>query len=496
MVLVLSPALARTQSRLDNFIQEVIRRTPGHCGTETALQIARERRAKSVAILDATPQMSDSVLSPTGRFKVFYDDTGKDVATLEYAAFVAATADTAYFLEVDTLGYPKPPFAFPDSTWHIYLKSLGSAYGMTAPTDDAFLGASPTGLQRSRSFITIDHAFREDKYPTKGLDAARITIFHEFHHVIQFADYGNSAVPGDVNFREMTSTAMEMRSSPWIRDYEQYLATYLPNLNKTITLADNSGGYGQCIWLNYLAKKIADSVIREFWQYYANTQANYLLAFDSVLGRHGSAFCERYRMFGLDMLTMQRTYFPSAALPISRSHLELLPVTIYELDTSVIMDPASLILALHHQQNASSALVAARNTDFSTITTLDISAGSATGWSSDHPEKFCAGISAIRGLDLTVFPQPFVVGQGENATLNILASGSGSKPTSSELRIYSAGQALVRYIDQPPLLNGGSWYINWDGLDDIGRPVGSGIYYYSLKTDGTLTQGKIAVVRK
>jgi hypothetical protein len=101
---IVSPSLLRSQSRLDDFVAEVIQRSTGHCGSDAAFEVARERHAKAVRILDVGPVLQDSILSPSGRFKVFYDHTGKNVATPEYAAYVAAIADTAYFMEVDTLG--------------------------------------------------------------------------------------------------------------------------------------------------------------------------------------------------------------------------------------------------------------------------------------------------------------------------------------------------------------------------------------------------------
>ena len=35
----------------------------------------------------------------------------------------------------------------------------------------------------------------------------------------------------------------------------------------------------------------------------------------------------------------------------------------------------------------------------------------------------------------------------------------------------------------------------WDGRDELGRPVGTGVYLYRLETGGRVLQGKLLLVR-
>ncbi|MBS1903408.1 MAG: hypothetical protein JSS75_06885 [Bacteroidetes bacterium] len=499
----LFPSLLHAQSSLEVFVREVLSRPHTHCATEAALEVSRAHRIKGDRMILTTPQLQDSIVSASGRFKVFYDHTGANVATPEYAAFVAAIADTAYMLEVDTLGYPKPAYGFPDSTWHIYLMALGSAYGMTATTDDGSLGNSPTGLLRSRSYITIDHSFSDDKYPTKGLDAARITIFHEFHHVIQFADYGSSPTGSDLNFREMTSTWMEMRSSPWIPDYTQYLPSYIADLDQAFPQADVQGGYGQSIWMQYVAGNLGDSLVREFWTWFANKRAEYLPTMDTVLKQHGTSFCELYGKFGGDLVGLQYRYEHQPSLPIDQTSLEKLRVGSFDsTKLGAYINPASLLLFRAPSNPYGDVLVLSAAPYYATVLDYQLHL-TASGYSSTQADKICSRWESLPQVGVTAYPQPFVISDPATDRLSILASiatvhddGTMSRPASCQLNIHDLDNRLIRYSEPTPELTAGKWFVRWDGTDDHGRVVSSGIYTYALRTDGSVTSGKIVVVRK
>jgi flagellar hook assembly protein FlgD len=43
--------------------------------------------------------------------------------------------------------------------------------------------------------------------------------------------------------------------------------------------------------------------------------------------------------------------------------------------------------------------------------------------------------------------------------------------------------------------NAGEHSITWDGTDDLNNPVSSGIYFYKMKTNNQILQGKMLLVR-
>ncbi len=87
---------------------------------------------------------------------------------------------------------------------------------------------------------------------------------------------------------------------------------------------------------------------------------------------------------------------------------------------------------------------------------------------------------------LKVYPNPFII----PATTPLTVSGLVAN---SELKIVAVDGTLVRTLKTPGGLIG-----TWDGLDNSGSPVASGIYLIVAygEDGGTVTTGKVAVIHK
>ena len=83
-----------------------------------------------------------------------------------------------------------------------------------------------TTLSRATySYLELDNDYTNPVYQqTKGTDALRVTIAHEFHHAVQFGYYQGT---DGVWWQESTSTWMEEVAYPHIDDYLQYLPSFL-----------------------------------------------------------------------------------------------------------------------------------------------------------------------------------------------------------------------------------------------------------------------------
>jgi flagellar hook assembly protein FlgD len=55
------------------------------------------------------------------------------------------------------------------------------------------------------------------------------------------------------------------------------------------------------------------------------------------------------------------------------------------------------------------------------------------------------------------------------------------------------GQPVKRLIDGP--LNAGTHLIRWDGTNDRGTALSSGVYVYRLRAGGTAAVGRVVMVR-
>ncbi len=469
------------------------------CGTPRQIEefFARKDKKQTPQFYPLPPKLSDSIVSPSGRFKIHFNTVGDSAATNEYVQAVAALADEAYQFEVVELNYPKPAYTFSDSMWHIYIVDFPSAiYGYTSPLDSGLIGISSSGLHKYRSYIAIDNNFAE--HPTSGLDGARITIFHEFHHVIQFGSYGFDN--DSLKIHEMTSVWMEMRSSSNISDYLFYLPKYLLTINKTFTSAGDVG-YSQGIWLQFLEKRFGDDIVKEIWEYYRDTEPKLIIAMDNVLINRLSSFCNEYKRFGAELFFTGRRFRGISIFPdAQRIPIDSLKYNIQDTGKSYTYDflfEASLNLYAAGVGNDTAVVSVSRSPEFilssDTITIFDLNSYRATYQIS---ETFCDTIVGGKETNAEAFPMPFVVSSDKSETVKLFAK-SGSKPASdTRLGIYTVDMKLVRYIETAALPISGRYYMEWNGLDDIGKYVSSGVYIYNIEVDGERRQGKLVVVRK
>jgi hypothetical protein len=67
--------------------------------------------------------------------------------------------------------------------------------------------------------------------------------------------------------------------------------------------------------------------------------------------------------------------------------------------------------------------------------------------------------------------------------------------TRTTLNIYSSAGKLVRTLISPQLMAQGSHTIEWDGRDDQGQAMPSGVYLYSISTDQGKQSGKMSLIR-
>ena len=63
------------------------------------------------------------------------------------------------------------------------------------------------------------------------------------------------------------------------------------------------------------------------------------------------------------------------------------------------------------------------------------------------------------------------------------------------LDIYSAAGRLVRRLIAPQTMALGHHSMAWDGRDDRGGDLASGIYLYSVRTEEGVQSGKMSLIR-
>lgn len=82
----------------------------------------------------------------------------------------------------------------------------------------------------------------------------------------------------------------------------------------------------------------------------------------------------------------------------------------------------------------------------------------------------------------TAFPNPFRPNQGQLATFLMPDGINGAEP---KIKIYNMNAELVRTLHT----------MTWDGKNDGGNPVASGVYVFRVETSGGKATGRLAVIR-
>ena len=473
------------------------------CATELMFEAYRLRHVRGQIETQADGTINQaSMVSPQGFFTIYFDSIGPNAAAPDYVQSVARTADSAYRFEIETLHYPKPPFTDADSTFHLHIVNQPNGiYGYTTPTDAPSFGSSPSGREKYRTYIVIDNDFVESTYPTHGHDAMHVTVFHEFQHVIQYGTYGIDGLQKDGYFKELTSVWMETRSHPEVKDYLQYLSSYFTTIELSLD-GSITRGYSEAIWFQFLEKRFGDAMPREVWEHYSASQPDPLYAMQDALAQHGSSFCTEYMRFGNSLFFTGRRFAGSSIFPDARAFpADELVATKVQPGVPTPINLGAVVASINYFYAGfggdTVALTVARDTNRTVISDGTITILTPTTYQAiyAYPANFCDTLAGYVRSTADVFPQPFVVRSGAADSVSILASPSGQRPVSVALDIYTMNMQLVTHIERNPEPFTGEYYVTWSGTDDAGHRVASGIYLYTIETDGVRREGKIAVIR-
>ena len=228
-----------------------------------------------------------NLLSPSGRFRIHYDTEGRHAVSPrdddangipDYIDLALVVLDSTWVLEVEQLGYNPPPSdngLGGGDEYDVYVIDIGGSYYGYAYPETA--GAT------TYSHLEIDNNFTDPGYKqTRGLDALRVTIAHEFHHAIQFGYYAK--FDGSW-WQESTSNWMEEVAYPHIDDYLQYLTYFLGFPQRAL----NSGTfgslhtYGSAIFSFFLDQRYSRALNRLIWEEVGRRRSVDLAHFDRVI---------------------------------------------------------------------------------------------------------------------------------------------------------------------------------------------------------------------
>ncbi len=269
---------------------------PLKCATPAILAFQTHRRQIDPAILGSlsatatTRPINDYTYdTPGGHFKIHYSKSGLDAVyqpttdgngngVPDFVDGVAQAAEYVYNSQVNVMDFTAPPAddfytEGGDARYDIYLKAVSSTfYGLAYP--DVIVGDSFTSIIAT-SFIVLDNDYRDiEAYKDRPLDAARVTLAHEFFHAVQFGidftefDEGPNGTPDRPWWMEMSATWMEEHLYDGINDYYAYLPYFYRDPRASLQqfkTGFDAHAYGAVVWPLYLSQKFGDGIIKAIW---------------------------------------------------------------------------------------------------------------------------------------------------------------------------------------------------------------------------------------
>ena len=523
------------------------------CGTPHLVQamsaapdLSAEFQARLGKLAKDRPDAQYNLLSPSGHFRVHYDTEGfnavepKDAdanGIPDYIDLTLAILDSTWVLEIEQLGYNPPPSdngLGGGDEYDVYIVELGigrSFYGFTYPG---------TSGETTYSHLEIDNDFTDPGYKqTRGLDALRVTIAHEFHHALQFGYYAK--FDGSW-WQESTSTWMEEVAYPHIDDYLQYLTYFLSEPQRAL----NSGPYqslhtyGSAIFSSFLDQHYSRDLNRLIWEEVGQRKNVHLDHFDRVIRQ-----AERGEPGGLGVVMGEfavwnyftgtryrgEYYAEGDKYPfVPTRDIAVAAETIVR-DTSLVDATGSVYLRLKPQlrsggvdlffdanegawrrhlllvgpDSVSVQLVSeptVRITSWDQFDEIVLVATSAERTGLAYQHLFTAQfdpsltnpdqLAALATLLKPNYPNPFRPGQHPHTRLAFDLAFPSRK---TRLALFAANGALVWEQDLGERAARADHAVLWDGRNAAGNLVGSGIYHLLLETDGTAAKRTLAVVR-
>jgi hypothetical protein len=240
----------------------------------------------------------------TTHFRIHYTTGGTNaILSTSYRDAIATAAENVWDHEVTSMGFRAPP---PDGSdpdggggndlYDIYVMDLGAGlYGYCQGTYYYSGGDYPPNAANSYVVIDNNYPYSQFGYPNP-VDPMKVTVAHEFNHACQAAHDINESTW----YKEASSTCVEDMVYDGINDYCNYLP-YILNYMYVSLDANPSPGmhwYGACIWNHFLCERFGNQILVDNW-YQMESSGQTIDMINVVLNTYGSSFEEAYKEFAV-----------------------------------------------------------------------------------------------------------------------------------------------------------------------------------------------------
>jgi hypothetical protein len=506
----------------------------GKCGTFRYVQLLHQKQKTLTDIAAISrPLLQKNEITPSGHFRVHFDTTGINEPAMlnssgaripnsyrRYVDTLKFLLDSVWRAEIESFGFIPPPS---DSgrgggdEYDVYVVQYGN--GVFGETVIEEYKAGPEKYnQQYTTFMKIENDFLG--YRTKGDTALAATCAHEFHHAIQV---GGSGVWEQeyFYFYELSAQSMEPTVFPHVKDYIFDLKTYYNNIS-TLSLFQKytsslNAGYERAIWGYYLMKKYGAGIMKRIWdemkiQRPVGSSQTALNAYSTSLEREFAEFTTWN--FYTGKFADSTKYFPDAklfpALNLSGN------ITLTSTDHIFENSSPSFVANYYGVYSGNDSIyLAVVNTNYNDIYNetflpypyqLHVAPHNFDGSTQIYGNVFSkltvtdqtnwkvnsfirSGIIAKKSFAL--FPNPF----NPNASSLLISTEGITSDNAVTLAIYSSSLELIYSRPVQYVTFSGTQYARWDGRDDDGRVVPSGVYFYVVSRGTESIKGKFAVIR-
>ncbi len=503
------------------------------CGTGRYIPGLIDNTITEEMVSTVRPVMQRSEMSPSGKFRIHFDTTGANVPIMrddegnivpnttyrEYVDTLKVIADSVWRTEVEIFGFRAPVSDAErggGDEYDIYIVDLGGGwFGETVPEYDFPIGSVQTNQQYT-SFMRIENDFGIG-YRTKGLNALKVTVAHEFQHAIQVS--GTGLWMNDFYFYELSAEAFEPVVFPDIKDYINDVKIYFANISSIPLFSKIYPGYERAIFGLYLIRRFGTDVMVNLWEEMRTSRP--IPALHKSLLQAATTLEKEYVEFA-DWIYFTESradsihYFPDARLFPSLTFYRsiLADNSVQFVQGSAKSFSTHFIKATHGIDSTHFVLTNVdiddvlneRNAEY--LYQLQLSMSPSSGLTEVRPDLFAEfnptpesdskywkyRVQTSQGpylaLPYTSFPNPYEPAKGLmyfNVDMDISPA--------PYLYIYSMSMDLVYSGEVNTSMYSGKMFPVWDGRDNHNNTSGSGIYFYFLTDNKKTVHGKFAILR-
>jgi hypothetical protein len=471
-------------------------------------------------------RLPDFLISESGLFKIHFSLSGSDAPTMDFVHATAAALDSVYDYQIHFLKYDAPPYDYNQDgpEYDVYILNLAE-YGGTTPEAPVFETDRPYDYT---SWMEIDNDFSHT--PTKGLAAMRVTVAHEFFHMVQMGYRAIHTTDLDATFLfESSATWMEDLVYENVNDYVYYLDELFNNPSLPIYRSNGLHEYANSLYWHMIEKEHGTDVVRQFWQ--AFSTQNVFQALDNALVTSNSTLKQSLLHYALWLVFTGNRANPVKYFPEGEIYPEITPDKSFEFSNDIswqagnyqgvsryfhlvpgfngpyIIEPDfeqhedQFVIFVPLEDRASSPMVIGGNStemvqvqgDFMVITQNTVLP--ETNFNQNvipYRISFTPGqLPQNEDNTLFVYPNPYIPEYHDFVTVRFELS---SEATNVNVIIMNQNNQIVLKESLNWCSRGFNTY-RWKGLNIEDDPVASGCYYIWIRADQAYEPAKIAIIR-